>query len=1475
MNEDATNVASVKTNTVSNSHKFITNPIIEPVMDSVKLSHENVMSNQGTQIEDNDVKVSAVTSDSQSDGKDWTMLVSITIGNKTIPAVVDTASQATLINEELFSELNLTCDEGQSISIRGVGQASKMKAKLVKEVTMQIGTQTLQNDLLVAPIVDKCILGLDFLKQNKALIDLDGNMLVLNNELIPASWKRNQAGEQISVCRVELHSKVKIPPHSVMVTQCKLDRPTLMDCVIEPYHPNPAICMPRVVVKSDADNEPVPVCIINNSDVHVTLHANELIGIGTASEILQEESDPSQHGSLDHDTNSDDNLHDVTSDSTDLKISDDTNADSVTSDIRRCQTDITSVPSDTSSVKTENQNSDAEIDEDDIEAWLADVSLYEDKDIPKHLQKLYEDAAKRLTTEQCKILRKLLIEFEDVFAKNDLDLGRFTLIKHPIKTTATQPVRQRMRRTPIGFQDEEEKHLMAMLSQEVIQHSTSDWAAAPVLIRKVDGSIRYCIDFRGLNACTIKDAFPLPLIEECLDALSGTEFFSTLDMQSGYWQIEIEPEDRHKTAFITKYGLFEHVRMAFGLCNAPATHQRAMNLILKGLLWKEVLAYLDDTIVLGKSFLDQVKNLRKVLKRFRAHNLKLKPRKCKLFRTEVEFLGRTVSQDGVSIQKAKIETVLKWPTPKSRNDVEKFVGFVNYHREFIPQFAKKAESLYKLTCKDQDFEWTPVQEQSFEALKQAMVTAPVLAYPNATDPYILDTDASESSIGAELLQIQSSVERPVAYASLTLKPAQLNYCTTRKELLAVVVFTRQYRHYLLGKKFTVRTDHHSLVWLMRFKEPQGQLCRWLEELSQYDMDIKHRPGKLHQNADALSRIPDNLKSCSCYEAGKDLSSLPCGGCKYCTRCHEQWSRFEQDVDDVVPLAVRAIHVLDSSQMEEEELEANNQWIRTFPVEEVRDLQLADTDIRPLISWLERARDPSNFELFVSGPATKHFWSCRNQLKLKNGVLYYEWVDGPLKRLKLLVPDALKMRVMELAHDVKTAGHSGQDKTLRRIQRSFIWYRMGLDIKLYVETCATCNKNKKPRVKPKAAMESFHAGIPMERVHLDILGPLQLSENRNKYVLLMVDQFTKWIECQALPEQTAEKVAKAAMNEFFCRMGCPLQSHSDQGKQFTGNVFTQLCAILEIAKTRTTPYRPSSNGQVERYNRDLLKVIRCFLTGKQNKWDEYLPLIGMAIRSTENRATGFTANMMMLGREVVTPLEMITGVATANAAPQDPAVYVKDLTKRLREIHALAREKIGQTQRYQKRTYDLKLVQKAFQVGDLVYKLDSAASPGETRKLKPVYIGPFLVTEVLSPLLYRVEGRRKSQVLHHDRLRFCGDRFIPMWIRRKRHELLDLDATIAYDEDELEQSMQVIAPQPDPVAQQAPQPHVPVAPVRNEPIAPVRDEPEPQPRNIQQNQQAQIVNDEPVDYGLEALFHEPVVTRTGRAIHRPGYLADYT
>ncbi|KAL5516720.1 hypothetical protein EMCRGX_G002126 [Ephydatia muelleri] len=414
-----------------------------------------------------------------------------------------------------------------------------------------------------------------------------------------------------------------------------------------------------------------------------------------------------------------------------------------------------------------------------------------------------------------------------------------------------------------------------------------------------------------------KDAYPLPRVDDTLDTLGGSKFFTTLDLASGYWQVEVATEDRPKTAFVTPEGLFQFKIMPFGLCNAPATFQRLMDRVLGGLKWSSCLVYFDDIIVIGSTFSEHLKHLAAVLTHLRQSGLKLNPTKCKLCQQQVTFLGHIVSTQGISTDPEKVEVIAKWPTPQSKRDVQQFLGLANYYRRFIKDFGVIAKPLNRLTEKNTTFEWSTTCQRAFENLRNCLVEPPVLAYPNYTRDFLLDTDASNCGIGAVLSQVDDSgAERVICYASRSLSRQEQRYCVTRRELLAVVEFTQHFRHYLLGRKFILRTDHGSLVWLRNFKEPEGQLARWLERLEEYNFTVVHRKGSQHNNADALLRLP-------CRQCGRD-------------------SHTTENSDATLP---EVMGVVTSSPFQ------------TYSTEEMRKLQMEDTIIGPVFAAVKSGRRP--------------------------------------------------------------------------------------------------------------------------------------------------------------------------------------------------------------------------------------------------------------------------------------------------------------------------------------------------------------------------------------------------------------------------------------------------------------------------------------------------------------------------------------
>ena len=1270
----------------------------------------------------------------------WNMEVIADCDLAVVPAVIDTAAQVSVMSIGLAKRLGFKFPVGQEVFLSTAeSNGGTLKSYSWPDFEFRISGRRFKTHVCVSPISDHLLLGLNFLMKYQCNIDVQRACLFAGPTRIPVVFRKNSEDDQI-MYKVKAVKRTVIQPRSTHVIKVK-SRTDHLDLgndsenvlVMSPDAFDQRLLIPNAVISVGESK----LTIRNMANVPITIKKHKLIGIASLGNMASKQ--------------------DLPNESVKVRRVNLVDPPVLCEELEKAHIDL--------------------IEDHEFMVVSNEFVTLETKRMPEHLRALFIKSCTHLTEDQAVDCGKLLIEYQHIFSKSDLDIGCFTGLKHTIETNETRPVTSGMRRTPVTMESEEKSCLDKMLAAGVIQPSTSPWSSAPVLIRKKGGTVRWCIDYRKLNDVTIKDTYPLPLINECLDTLSGTEFFSTLDLSSGYWQIDLDPKDRHKTAFLTKYGLYEHTRMGFGLCNAPGTFMRAMHLVLQGLTWQEVLAYLDDVIVTGKTFDLHLINLRKVFERFEQNNLKLKPKKCELFQIKVHYLGKVVSREGVAIDPKKIEVVKEWPRPASMHDIQIFMGLVNYHRDFIKDLARLACPLYKLMSKKVEFIWTDECEDSFQALKGSLATAPVLQYPDVDAPFILDVDASNDALGAELLQVKDGKEFVIGFASSRLSPAQRNYCTTRRELLALVKFTSHYRHYLLGREFTVRTDHSSLVWLMRFKSPQGQLARWLEELSQYHMRIEHRKGVLHSNADSLSRVSTSQRECDCYEAGKLLSSLPCGGCKYCTQKHRDWEKFHEDIDDVVPLAVvRTVGV---------SLTPNVTWLRNYQPKDLAKRQLTDPNIKKFLEWTQQTKPPDELEISLSSRDLKHYWSHRHLFRIVNDILYYYWqgetgVPGANKLL-FVVPENMRKEILRYCHDDLTAGHPGRERTSELVKNSFYWRCRFSYICEYIDTCATCRACKHPTKKPRGLRQAYQAGELMSRVHMDILGPFDISSRGNEYILMIIDQFSRWVECIPLPKANAVSIAEAAVNNFFSRFGWPDEIHTDQGKPFDGHLMHALCNLMEIAKTRTTPYYPASNGEVERQNRTLLQLIRMFLRKRKRCWDKYLFILAGAMRACKNRITGFTPNMMMLGREVRVPMGVILGIADPDRYKEHPSEYVKQLEKELHDVHKIARERLGSRIRFQKKTYDVRANAVTFAVGDVAWRINYRRPVGESAKLQNPLSGPLLVTGVLSPLVFTVRDRYRVYTLHHNNLIKANCRDLPRWFTKMRAQFLtDQDAGRKFD-----------------------------------------------------------------------------------------------
>src|SRR5581483_6053711 len=392
-----------------------------------------------------------------------------------------------------------------------------------------------------------------------------------------------------------------------------------------------------------------------------------------------------------------------------------------------------------------------------------------------------------LTLEQEKQFNQLLERHRDIFAKDSNDLGKTDVTYHTIDTGNERPIKQNYYRVDPFKQEIIQKEIKKMLEAGVIRRSSSPWTSPVVLIKKPDGSIRFCIDYRKLNKIIKKDNQPLPRIDDLLDAFKGCKWFTSLDLAAGYWQVPVDLEDIEKTAFITHEGTYEFLVIPFGLCNAPATFQRMMNTIFDDLLYKYIKVYLDDCNIHSETFEEHLIHLEEVFNRLRKAGLKLKPSKCHFCLPEIKFLGHIVGRDGIKVDPSKIEKVKNFPVPTNLTELRSFIGLASYYRKFVPEFSKIVKPLTSLTKKDTPYVWTQKQQEAFDILKDKLCDTPVLQFPDFNRHFYLYTDASGYAMGAILAQKdENDQEYVIAYASKGFTGAQHNYTTTEKECLAII-----------------------------------------------------------------------------------------------------------------------------------------------------------------------------------------------------------------------------------------------------------------------------------------------------------------------------------------------------------------------------------------------------------------------------------------------------------------------------------------------------------------------------------------------------------------------------------------------------------------------------------------------------------------------------------------------------------------
>ena len=947
-----------------------------------------------------------------------------------------------------------------------------------------------------------------------------------------------------------------------------------------------------------------------------------------------------------------------------------------------------------------------------------------------------------LTAIQRTRLVELLQSYSDVFALDPSELGVTSVVQHSIHTGEHRPTRQPVRRMPFSLRPQVDKLVQEMLTQGVIEPSASPWASPVVLVRKKDGTMRFCVDYRRLNSITKLDEFPLPRIDDTLDVLAGAKYFTALDLASGYWQVAMEPAHQEKTAFITYSGLYEFRRMPFGLVNAPATFQRLMELVLSGLARNCCLVYLDDVLVMGSTLEEHNVNLMKVLERIRDAGLRLKPKKCTFAQESLVYLGHVVTAKGIQTDPLKLKAMRAYPVPTDVKSLRSFVGLASYYRRFVPGFAKVAAPLHALTKKDAPFVWGPECQAAFENLKRLLTSSPVLVFPDFTRGFILETDASGTGLGAVLAQEQADGSvRPIAYASRSLLKHELNYGITELEGLGVVWAVRHFRPYLYGHSCVVYTDHQALKSLLNTPQPSGKLARWGMALQELDLVIKHRSGKHNANADAFSRAP--------------LSG----------------------VCDATGTPARVIANLST---EEEE--------------DLATLQRKDEELKPIIEYLETGILPEEEGI------AKRLVLTKSQFLVEDSVLYWIASDSTLR---VVPPHDMRKRLFQEVHSGRFGAHLRDAKVHSALYKHYWWDGMRADIARWTRACLVCATHNLGRAVRPPLCPIPVAG-PFDRVGVDVI-QFPRSNSGNQYAVVFVDYLTKWPEVFAVPDQSTATIARLLVEEIVSRHGVPAEILSDRGRSFLSALMREVEMLLGIHKVNTSAYHPQTDGLVERYNRTLTAMLAKTVERDGRDWDKQLPYVLFAYRVCCHESTQESPFYMLYGRDPILPTPAVLNPKKTRMT-LNLREYGIELHTRMSEAWELARKNVSRAQKRQKENYDQSCRPPHFQEGERVFLFKPSEKSGPTRKFARPFFGPYRIVDLESNTakIRRIDRPREEPILVAlERLRKCppdlADNYWPPDKRRggarKRRSVAETTET-APDTDTLVEVNQNTTAMPD-------------------------------------------------------------------------------
>lgn len=968
-----------------------------------------------------------------------------------------------------------------------------------------------------------------------------------------------------------------------------------------------------------------------------------------------------------------------------------------------------------------------------------------------------------LNKEERTSIQNICAKFSDIFylPGDNLTTTNLPAQNIQLKPNST-PAYTKQYRLPFSQREELENQVQKMLSDDIIEPAKSDWSSPVLLVPKKSENNtkkwRLVIDFRKLNNTILDDKFPLPNITDILDSLSGSIYFSQLDLTQAYYQVGLDPESRKYTAFTTPSGQYQMKRLPMGLKISPSSFSRVMTIAMSGLNYEKTFVYLDNLICFGRNLEIHNKNLMEILTRLRTVNLKLNPEKCDFLRKEILYLGHVVSADGIKPDPEKTRVLKDYPVPKNADEVKRFVAFTNYYRKFIPNFAEICYPLNNLSRKNVVFDWNEECEKSFRQLKDSLTTPPVLQYPNfdENNVFILKTDASGFSIGSLLC---NSDNRPIAYASRTLNKAEKRYPTIEKELLSVVWSVKYFRPYLYGRKFRIETDHKPLVYLFGMTDPSNRLMKFRLLLEEYDFIVDYVKGPKNVAADALSRIcvtSDELKSMN-----ESILSVLTRAQSKKLNCKQSANPAPTDISthDWTDHP-RVVEMLKLPKNYTELIFMNeNKWNNLSKIGMTESRNMAYLPSKNVIYMKTFTRSHSAREAFA-----REMISLCNDLKINTVYIIKDkdneriikeisqhvskmskW-SGPrlciIKGVTKISDSDTKRVILNDYHMLPTSGHAGIRRMIKNIKQKYFWHGLESDVTSFVNKCDKCQRHKylKPIKQPMTITNVGNSAF--DRIYLDLVGPVVKDYNSYCYILTLQCDLTKYVEAYPITCKDAATVASALVNNFILRYGIPREIITDRGTEFINSTMTEICKILKINKLSSTAYRHQTLGSLENTHKHLSAFLRMQIHNQQQQWSSWLPFWCFSYNTTIHSETNYTPYELVFGKHCNLPSNLTTTI--------DPLYnyydYPLELKYRLQKSQFEAKTNLCKSKELRKIRYDSYVNPIKYKPGDLVLIKKETGT-----KFDPLYVGPYTVIGENEPNVVIIDNGKEIHI-HKNRTR---------------------------------------------------------------------------------------------------------------------------